>query len=361
MNDRKPGVVVVGAGFGCRVHVPAARLAGFDVVAVVGRDRDRTARRAARAGVETVCTSLADALALPRADAVVVATPPATHEELAGEAIAAGRHVLVEKPFTRTAEEAHRLVRRAEAAGVAALVGHEFRFHPGRVTLAGALRDGRIGPPRAATFVQQSSFVAPTDIRMPDWWFDPDDGGGWLGAAASHVLDAVRVWLGDFASVSASLPVVSDRDPATTAEDTVHARFRMTSGCEAVFSQSAGTWGESVELTRVAGPHGTLSLSGDEVTLADGQGTRPVDPYGPGLPVEPGPSDAPGHAFTHLELGPATIQAGIFRDLVLGRSPAYDAVPAATFTDGLATVEVMEAMRRSAAADGARVQVPPVG
>ena len=44
-----PGAVVVGTGFGCRVHVPALRNAGFDVVALVGRDPERTARRAERA------------------------------------------------------------------------------------------------------------------------------------------------------------------------------------------------------------------------------------------------------------------------------------------------------------------------
>jgi predicted dehydrogenase len=46
-----PRVAVVGTGFGARVHVPALRAAGFEVVALVGTDPDRTARRAARAGV----------------------------------------------------------------------------------------------------------------------------------------------------------------------------------------------------------------------------------------------------------------------------------------------------------------------
>ena len=56
------GAVVVGTGFGARVHVPALRAAGFDVRALVGRDAARTARRAERLHIDHACTSLADAL-----------------------------------------------------------------------------------------------------------------------------------------------------------------------------------------------------------------------------------------------------------------------------------------------------------
>jgi predicted dehydrogenase len=88
----RPGAVVVGTGFGCRVHVPALRTAGFDVVALVGRDHDRTARRAERLDVPRALTSLDDALSLPGVEAVTVATPPATHADLAIATVRAGKH-----------------------------------------------------------------------------------------------------------------------------------------------------------------------------------------------------------------------------------------------------------------------------
>ena len=75
--------------------------AGFDVLALVGRDPEKTAERASMFDVPVACATLADALALPGVDAVTIATPPHTHAELALEAIAAGRHVLCEKPFDR--------------------------------------------------------------------------------------------------------------------------------------------------------------------------------------------------------------------------------------------------------------------
>jgi predicted dehydrogenase len=337
--------------------VPAALAVGLEVVALVGRDRARAARRAERSGVPEACGSLTEALQLPQADIVVVATPPATHAELAEEAIAAGRHVLVEKPFTTSTADARRLVDAADRAGVAALVGHEFRFAPPRVTFRHAVRDGLVGTPRIASFIGHIPLVAPPDMKAPPWWFDPARGGGWLGASVSHLIDAIRYWLGEFDSVSAALPMVSDRDPATHAEDTAAVRFRLSSGCEGVLQQSAGVWGDRVEVMRVAGPLGTLTLHDDSVTLSNPAGTEQLDSVGPPLPVNVAESDDPRHAFTHIELGPAIVQAGILRDLALGTDPDYDVVPPATFADGLACMVVLDAIRRSAAQGGSALDV----
>jgi predicted dehydrogenase len=358
VSEQRLGVVVVGTGFGCRVHIPAARAAGLEVSALVGRDREKTERRARRAEVDVACGSLGEALRLPRTELVVIASPPATHADLAEEAITAGRHVLVEKPFTCRVEEAARLSDAAERAGVVALVGHEFRFAPARVTFRQALASGAVGPPRLATFVGHTPLVASPDTPTPPWWFDRERGGGWLGASVSHLVDAIRTWLGEFDTVSASLPVVSDRDPLTHAEDTAAARFRMRSGCEGILQQSAAVWGDRIETIRVAGPHGSLTLDGDSVSLADSAGTRTLEPIGPPLPLEVEPSDDPRHRFTHIELGPATVQAGLLRDLALGRPPTYDIVPPATFADGLACMQVLDAVRASAANGGAATSVP---
>ena len=107
---------MVGTSFGARIHVPALRRAGFEVAALVGRDAERTRRRAERLGAGRPCTSLAEALA-EGVDAVSVAAPPAAHASLAGEALDAGCHVLVEKPFTLDVAEAEHLVTAAAAAG----------------------------------------------------------------------------------------------------------------------------------------------------------------------------------------------------------------------------------------------------
>jgi predicted dehydrogenase len=124
------GAAVVGTGFGCLTHVGALRGAGFDVHALVGRDPDKTAARAERFDIEHACTSLADALSVPGVDAVTIATPPHTHASLVREAVAAGKHVLCEKPFARDAAEARTLLAAAEQAGIVHMLGTEFRFAP---------------------------------------------------------------------------------------------------------------------------------------------------------------------------------------------------------------------------------------
>ena len=146
----RPGAIVIGTGFGTRVHVPALRAAGFDVVALVGRDPERTERRAERAGIEQSFTTVDDALATTSVefDVVTIATPPATHEPIAVAALQSGRHVVCEKPFACNTGEATRMVDAARASGAIALVGHEFRWATERAVVARAIAAGAIGEPR---------------------------------------------------------------------------------------------------------------------------------------------------------------------------------------------------------------------
>jgi len=349
-----PGAVVVGTGFGARVHVPALRAAGFDVVSMVGRDRDRTARRAERAGVEHADASLAEALARPGVDVVSIAAPPDAHAPLAVEACHAGRHVLCEKPFALDALEAESMSMAAAAAGVVALVGHEFRWAPDRAVAARAIADGVIGEPRLATLVQYVPLVADPDAKVPEWWFDETRGGGWLGASGSHIVDQVRTWFGEIASVSATLPTVSRRDAA---EDSFVARLSTQSRVEVVLQQTAASWTPGVAgMTVVAGTDGTLELTGEGVCVSDRSGRRvlPV-PDDLALPAADA-SDDPRHRYTHLELGPYTRLCEALRARMDGREPASP-VPVPTFADGLACMRVLDAIRASAGSRGARVDI----
>jgi predicted dehydrogenase len=346
--------VVVGTGFGCRVHVPALRAAGFDVVALVGRDAERTARRAERAGVAHSHAGLAEALLTPGVDAVTIAAPPATHAALAIEAARAGKHVLCEKPFAIDAAEAAAMLDAVERAGVGHLVGHEFRWAPERAVVGRAIAAGLIGEPRLVSLVSIVGLVADTTTRLPEWWFDADRGGGWLGASGSHIVDQVRTWLGDFESVSASLSVVSAR--IGVADDTFTVRFRLRSGAEGVMQQTAAGWGPMRGITAVAGTEGTVWIEGDEAWIADRDGARPlVVPDDLAIPPAAESND-PRHRFTHLELGPYTRLCECLRAAVEGVAyPTAVAVP--TFTDGLAEMQVLDAVKASAAAGGALVEV----
>jgi predicted dehydrogenase len=353
-----PGAVVVGTGFGCRVHVPALRAAGFTVHALVGRDATRTRRRADRLGIPGACTSLGDALALEDVDAVTIATPPDTHASLAIEACEAGRHVVCEKPFALDATEAERMLAAAQRAGVTHLVGHEFRWAPDRALVARAIAHGVIGEPRTFSLVQFVPLVADPTAPVPGWWFEGGRGGGWLGASGSHVVDQVRTWLGEIESVSAALPRVSAREAG--AEDSFVVRVTTRSGVHGVLQQTAASWTPHVVgISIVAGTEGTIEVTGDGVFCSDRGGRRSLPvPQDLALPAPPAGSDDPRERYTHLELGPYTRLAETLRAGVDGRAPG-SAVLAPTFVDGLAEMRVLDAIRASALAGGTLVAVDP--
>jgi len=352
----------VGTGFGCLTHVRALRAAGFEVRALVGRDGVRTAARAERWAVPLALTSLDEALALPGVEAVTVATPPDTHGALVARVVAAGKHVLCEKPFARDAAEARRMLEAAEEAGVVHLLGAEFRWATGQALAARAIADGAIGEPRLALLVLEIPLLADPGAEVPDWWSDRARGGGWLGAHASHGIDQVRSTLGEFAGVSAGLPSVTVRD--WTAEDSYLVHFRLRNGTEGVLQSSAADRGPLVMLTRFIGTSGTLWLEGDRVKVSDATGTRtlevPADLRRD--PPEPPPSDLLVTAYdllhaTGIDLGPYTALARAFRALIAGDEVPADPRPA-TFADGVALTEVLDAIRRSAETGGWEA-VPP--
>ncbi|HMK86340.1 MAG TPA: Gfo/Idh/MocA family oxidoreductase [Steroidobacteraceae bacterium] len=350
MTRSKPPVLVVGSGFGCRIHVPALRAAGFEVLGLVGTDAARTQRRADARGIPQAFTDLDAAITRTGATLVTVATPPPTHAALSMLALSRGCHVLCEKPFAQDATEARRMLAAAERASVLHLVGHEFRWKPERALLARAVAEGLIGEPRFATFLQYVSLVASPEARMPRWWFDAQAGGGWLGASGSHIVDQVRSTLGEFVSLSAALPTVAAR--AGVAEDSYVVRFRLVNGIEGVLQQSGGAWGPFAGMTRVAGTQGTAWIESDTVKIADRNGTRDLPmPSDLVLPAPPPPAgNDPWHEYSVVELGPYTRLFEALRGMMEGKRES--AVPVPTFSDGVAEMEVLDAIRKSAASHG---------
>src|SRR5258706_16465539 len=94
----KTRIAVVGTNIGCTLHVRALRAAGFEVTALVGRDPGRTRAKADHFGIPQALTSV-DAAIDGDIDAIVIATPPETHHGFTLQALAAGKHVLCEKPL----------------------------------------------------------------------------------------------------------------------------------------------------------------------------------------------------------------------------------------------------------------------
>ncbi len=355
-----PRALVVGTGFGCRIQIPALRGAGFEVVGLVGADANRTAERAAASAVPASFTDLRTAIRLAAADAVVISTPPHTHAELAMLALELGCHVICEKPFARDAREARAMAAAAAAAGKVNALGNEFRYVPARAAVAEALAQGLIGEPRMASFLQLNNFLSEFETDFPSWWFDPAQGGGWLGASGSHLVDQVRTWLGEFDTVSASLTSVSVKRGEV--DDSFLVRFRMKNGLEGVLQQSSGSRGPFVHTSRVSGSLGSVWIDGERALIADSSGIRDLPmskwewPPSPSLSTDPRQSRADWAAMAAVEIAPYTQLCRMVR-AEMERADAPSPIALATFEDGVENMRVLEAIRQSAQAGGALVQV----
>jgi predicted dehydrogenase len=354
--DSTLGAAVVGTGFGVLTHVRALQAAGVEVRALVGRDPDKAATRAAMFDIPLASTDRADVFARDDIDMVAVTTPPHSHAEVVLDAVAAGKHVLCEKPFARDLAQAREMLRAADDAGVVHLLGTEFRFAPGQALLTRAVRSGMIGEPRFMFFALQLPTLDDPAAEMPAWWDDAAQGGGWLGAHGTHVIDQVRTTVGEITRVSAALETLSPRP--MTADDTYTVQFETAEGATGLLHSSCAAGGQFVVATKVTGTTGSAWAQGDEVWVDTGAGPTQLPPADdlPAVAPVPPPSELLSTTYdmwhsTGMDLAPYTRLYAVMRDRILGYEISDDPV-AGTFADGVANQAVVDAVRASSADRG---------
>lgn len=358
------GAVVVGTGFGVLTHLRALELAHIEVRALVGRDQAKARDRAARFDVPLGTNDLDAALALGGVDLVAIATPPHTHLELVTRVLAAGKHVLCEKPFALDTREAREMLEAAEAARVIHLLGTEWRFATGQSQLTRLIGAGQIGKPRLAVFQLHVPTHVDPSAELPDWWMLESNGGGWLGAHATHIIDQVRVSMGEITAVSASLQRLANR-PWMTADDTYTVMMRLDTNATVLMHASCAASGPFLTTKKVIGTEGTAWIERDQVCTDDGSGVirHPFPDDLPPVPPVPPPSELlqtaydGWHAFGS-DLEPYARLYRRLRDQILGR-PVPDEPMPATFADGVASQAVLDAIRASSTNGGSLVAVAP--
>ena len=165
---------VLGTGGIAHSFVTDCSAAGIEFVAVGSRSRESAEAFATEHGIARAHGSYADLVADDGVDAVYVATPHSRHAEDALLAIAAGKHVLVEKAFTITAAEARRVVDAARRADVAVMEAMWTRFLPQSVMIRELIAEGRIGRPRVVEATHHQALSTDPQHRLND----PALGGG---------------------------------------------------------------------------------------------------------------------------------------------------------------------------------------
>ena len=352
-------VGVAGLGFGATVHVPAFLSEGWEIPVVWSRRLERAREQASAFGIADATDDFAALVARDDIDAVAIATPPVAHYSMVMAAIATGKHVLCEKPFAISAAQAREMHEAARAAGLTAMIAHEFRWTPQRGYIKQLLDEGYIGAPQIA---QVELFMGgrPVPQPPPPLGAGAADGGGVLGGLGSHFIDGLRHWFGDVVEVEGHLRTLRPNrtDPATgavvqaDADDTFQFSLTFASGVIASMTASGATGPGTGGRTFITGSNGSL--------LATQRGGNP-EPDGTVLGAQLGER-------TLIEL-PMPEQYRPFEDDRDARLVAFRLLvrefergiregvsPAPSFEDGWRCRQILDAVRESSAT-GRRIAI----
>jgi len=259
------GIGIIGLGMAVTPHMLALReLAASGRARIIGGHApspDRRTAFAARWGVP-VFESSAALLAAPSLDLVLILAPPGLHLPLAEEALAAGKHIIVEKPLELTVARSEALVAAAQRAGKRAAICFQHRFRPASLALAARLRSGELGQPLSAS----------ASIR---WWRDANyfaqpgrgtmarDGGGVLLTQAIHTMDLLLHLMGPVRDV-AGFAMTSPLRRIDT-EDVATAALRFENGAIGVIDATSVARPGFPERIEIAGSRASAVLLGDRL------------------------------------------------------------------------------------------------
>ncbi|MET7994271.1 Gfo/Idh/MocA family oxidoreductase [Amycolatopsis sp. NPDC005232] len=376
------GVGMVGYAFMGAAHSQAWRTVhhAFDVpltprmAVLCGRDAAAASAAAEKLGWASVETDWKRLVESDEVGIVDICTPGDTHAEIALAALAAGKHVLCEKPLANTVAEAAAMAAAAEEAtarGVRSMVAFNYRRVPALAFARSLVADGRLGELRHVRAQYLQDWIV--DPEFPLVWRLQKEraGSGALGDIGAHIVDLAQFLTGSrISGVSAVTETFVRERPLVAsssglAASSAAARGEVTVDDAALFTArfASGALG-SFEATRFAAGRKNsmrIELNGSEGSLAfDFEAmnelyfhdhtldpsvagfrrilvTEPEHPY-VGAWWPPGHGLGYEHTFTHE-----------VRDFLVALASGTD--PAPSFADGLQVQRVLDAVERSAAAD----------
>ncbi len=277
--------------------------------------------------------------ALDDIDAIVVATPPETHFDVTAEAIAAGKHALVEKPMATNTADAMELVRMAEAEGVVLAAGHTFAYNAAVWKLAELVRNGSLGKLQHLDAARLNLGLYREDVNV-------------LWDLAAHDISITTMILG---TVPDTVAAWGARHTTGFSEDV--ASLRMTFERQEVESMIRASWLDPEKIRKMTVVGSEKMAIYDDVDEA--QRIKVVDR---GRDLQGRPSDRNPVSITYREGGwtappidfkePLQMQATDFIECCRnGGTPMSDGKA------GLAVVAVLEASDRSLEENGAPIPV----
>ena len=191
---------IIGAGDVCEVKSGPGfqKAANSELVAVMRRDGEKAKDFAQRHGVPNWSTNAEELFDASGIDAIYVATPPAHHLEYTRKALAAGKHVYVEKPMALDAREALEICELERASGGKVCVAHYRRQLPLYQRIESILRGGELGSPRLVSIKLIKTAPKQDDTSSANWRLQPTlSGGGLFHDLAPHQIDLLLKYFGE--------------------------------------------------------------------------------------------------------------------------------------------------------------------
>jgi predicted dehydrogenase len=332
------GVAIVGAGIIGDNHARAiTAVPGLRVVALVDPSREQlaaVARTLGELGQPPVAqlASLDDALALPEVDLVAICTPSGLHVPLAEQAIAAGKHVLIEKPLDVDLDRARRFAEVARAAadrGIVVSVVSQHRFDDASERVDAAVASGEFG--RLTSGVASIAWWRPQSYYdSADWrgtW--QLDGGGAAMNQGIHTIDLLLWYFGRPALISARTALLAHT--GIEVEDTLAATVVFESGALGLIHTTTAAYPGVAATLAIYGSAGSAVIENDALTFFRTSQTEERPEAASAQPVG-GPGT--GHEAQYADL----------LDAIRHRRP-----PRVTVDDALLALATVRALYESAA------------
>lgn len=349
-------VGIIGTGWGALVHTPAYQLVdGYEVTAICARREESVRAAGSDLGIADTSTDWRSFVARDDLDVISVASLVHQHHEMVLAALAAGKHVICEKPLASSAAQAAEMAAAAAESGRVTACCFEMRYKPERIAVLEAFRSGVIGAPYTLRLHESADYWHPSRRLQFEWMYRRAEGGGYLHGLMSHDIDYVLAMLGTptavCAEVHTSIPTRTKPDGTTLkvdADDSSALLLRFASGAVAFLTCSVVGLGVRGCDLQIFGESATLTSTTCGVPAAELR--RPsADPQ------ELPPSQRMPRSGRPL---PDRKAAGEIRAMALMLEdllPAFDGEQVgsvATFHDGWQVERVIEAAHHSAEGAG---------
>lgn len=345
MKSGELRVAIIGSGSISGYHVAGIRAAGrARVVAMVGRNREKTEQRARELGIDRAETDFRGVLEDASVDAVVVATPDNTHKTIAIAALEAGKPVLVQKPMALSIEECRAILDARDRTGCPLTVSFMHRYFPEVRWLKDLLGKGALGTIQTIRIRN-----ATPGADWGDWFYTPEAvSGGVVMQLGVHGIDLCQHLFGPIESVSACVSravperILKDgRKVKTQLEDNALAIYsfcsRAMASHEMSYTEIAGCDRFRLEVQADAGTVWLRTERGPAVIFAPAI-TGETAWVAPGLPRKEAFGEAHHRHWISIARG--------------------EAEPDDTAEAGLSSIQIAEAIYRSAR-EGRTIAVAP--